>query len=60
MSETLGTFISFEATPNTIRSVEHNNGIDNYLLTTCSSKLSKKARTLKKKILKKITAKQPS
>lgn len=50
LSEALGMPIRFNATPNTIRTVEHNNGIDNYLLNTNSKKLSKKARTLKKKI----------
>jgi len=56
MSEALKSNITFEATPNTIRSIEHNNGIDNYLLKTCSSKLSKKARALKKKISKALAS----
>ncbi len=60
LSDALGMFIRFDATPNTIRSIEHNNGIDNYLLKASSSKLSKKARSMKKKIEEALKAKSSS
>lgn len=60
LSDALGTFVSFNATPNTIRSIEHNNGIDNYLLKTNPSKLGRKAKVLRKKIEQALKAKQAS
>ncbi|MDR0942887.1 MAG: 50S ribosomal protein L28 [Holosporales bacterium] len=48
LSETLGHSIRLRVTPNGIRSVEASGGIDNYLLKTADSKLSKKALSLKK------------
>ena len=52
LSDTLGTFVKLKSTPSTIRSIEHNNGIDNYLLTTPNSKLASEAKTIKKRIIK--------
>lgn len=52
LSDTLGIFIKFKTTPSTVRSIEHNDGIDNYLLTTPNSKLAPQAKTIKKRILK--------
>jgi large subunit ribosomal protein L28 len=58
LSESLGIYVSFEAAPSTIRSVEHNNGLDAYLLKTNNNKLSKKARALKKKVAAAVANKQ--
>lgn len=51
LSEALGQTISFDAAPSTIRTIEHNNGLDNYLLKTKNCKLTKKARDIKKKLI---------
>lgn len=56
-SEALSNFIKLRVSSNTIRSVEHNDGIDNYLLTTSSTKLTEDAVRLKKRISKKVAAK---
>jgi large subunit ribosomal protein L28 len=49
-SETLKGFISLRLATTTIRSVDHNGGIDNYLLNAASAKLSSKGKTLRKRI----------
>jgi large subunit ribosomal protein L28 len=51
-SEILGRRISLRLTANGIRTVEHNGGIDGWLLGTRDSKLGPQARTLKKRLLK--------
>lgn len=50
LSDALNKMIKLRVATNTIRSVDHNNGIDNYLLQTSSSKLSPEAKKLKKEI----------
>ncbi len=57
MSEALGRKITLRITPNTIRSIEHNDGLDNYLMTTANSKLTLQAKKLKKKISKALKSK---
>ncbi|MBS0236630.1 MAG: 50S ribosomal protein L28 [Proteobacteria bacterium] len=49
-SEALGRVVRLRATPNSIRSVEHNDGLDNYLLNTSSCQLSPEAKKLKRQI----------
>ena len=49
-SEVLGKAVSLRVTAATIRSVDHNGGLDNFLLTTASTKLTEEAQKLKKKI----------
>lgn len=56
-SEALNSFVSLKVASNTIRSVEHNDGIDNYLLTTSSTKLTEDAVRLKRRISKATLAK---
>lgn len=51
-SDALGTSIRLKITASTLRSIDHNGGLDNYLVTTHSSKLSDEARTLKRRIVK--------
>ncbi|MFQ3307271.1 MAG: large subunit ribosomal protein L28 [Candidatus Midichloriaceae bacterium] len=51
-SEILGTLIRLKATPRTIRTVEHNHGLDNFLLTTSNLKLAPEALRIKRKIRK--------
>jgi len=56
MSETLGQTVRFRISSHALRSVEHNGGLDPYLLKTREDKLSLKARRLKRLIEKKQTA----
>lgn len=51
LSEVLGK-VSLKLSPSTARTIEHNNGIDNFLVTTSNSKLTTLAQKLKKKIIR--------
>lgn len=51
-SEILNKTVRLRMTANGIRTIEHNLGLDNYLMTTKSSRLSPEALKLKKLILK--------
>jgi len=53
-SEVLGQFVRLRVTPSTLRTVEHNGGLDRFLLTTHSNKLTDEGRKLKRKIKKKL------
>ncbi len=52
LSDTLGRTVSLKLTTNAIRTIEHNGGIDAYLLKTPASKLGEVERALKKQIAK--------
>ncbi|MHC0448660.1 MAG: 50S ribosomal protein L28 [Candidatus Lariskella arthropodorum] len=58
ISEALGGFVTLRMTTNSVRSVEHNHGIDAYLLSKPNSKLAPEARVLKKRIIKAIAKKE--
>lgn len=58
LSDALGQNISLRITPSTVRTIEHNKGIDNYLITTSSLKLTEAACKLKKRIAKALKRKQ--
>lgn len=51
-SDSLGQSIRLKITASTLRTIDHNGGLDNYLMTTHSGKLSEEARTLKRRIMK--------
>ena len=51
-SDILKEGFSLKVTASTLRTVEHNGGLDNYLLTTSNRKLTETAIKLKKKLLK--------
>ena len=51
LSDILGTKLSLRLSRQGIRTIEHNGGIDNYLLTTQNSKLTEESLKLKKRIL---------
>jgi len=53
LSETLEKGVKLRVSTNGLRSVEHNGGLDNWLLKTKDDKLSLKARRLKREIAKK-------
>jgi len=50
MSEVLGTTVRMRMTTNGIRTIEHNGGIDAWLLGTPDRKLSDEARVLKRRL----------
>lgn len=52
MSETLGRSFSFRLSTHALRSVEHNDGLDNFLLKQRNEKLSAAALKVKKQIKK--------
>jgi len=53
-SEVLGTSISLRITAHTLRSIEHNGGLDSYLLKQAERKLAPQAAKLKRQIKKKL------
>ena len=53
ISETLETTVKLRVSTHGLRSVEHNGGLDNWLLKTSDDKLSPKVRKLKREIAKK-------
>lgn len=55
-SDILDCTITLRLSANGIRTIEHNLGLDNYLLTTPASRLSQEALKLKKLINKKLKA----
>lgn len=57
LSETLGRIFRLKVCSKTLRSIEHNGGLDSYLETTSSSKLTDEAKKIKKSIAKKKAAK---
>ncbi len=52
MSEALGGPVRLRVTPHGIRTIEHNGGLDAFLLGTRDSKLSVEARRLKRRVEK--------
>lgn len=53
MSESLERSVRLRVSTHGLRSVEHNGGLDNWLLKTSDEKLSLKARRLKREVAKK-------
>ena len=56
ISDTLGRSESFRLSANALRSVEHNGGLDNFLLKAKDAVLSNKALKIKREIAKKQAA----
>ena len=52
MSDALGRAIRMKISTNGVKTIDHNEGLDNYLISTSNSKLSVEARSLKKKIMR--------
>lgn len=55
ISDALGTGVKLRVSTHGLRSVEHNGGLDNWLLKTGDDKLSLKARRLKRDVAKKVS-----
>ncbi len=56
MSEAMGLTYKFRVSAIALKSVEHNGGLDNFLMKAASDKLSAKALKLKRSIAKKLDA----
>jgi large subunit ribosomal protein L28 len=54
ISDALGSTISLRVTAATLRSIEHNGGLDAYLLKHAESKLTPQAAKLKRQIKRKL------
>ena len=52
LSDILGASVRMKLSTRAIRTVEHNGGIDAFLLTTPNSKLPEEAQSLKRRILR--------
>jgi len=52
ISDSLGTSVRIRITASTLRTIDHNGGLDNYLMSVHSAKLSDEARALKRRIVK--------
>lgn len=57
LSETLNKIFKLKVTSATLRSIEHNGGLDAYLESTSSTKLTEEAKKIKKSIAKSKAAK---
>jgi len=51
-SDSLGQNVHMRITTSTLRTIDHNGGLDNWLMTTHSKSMSEAARLLKRKVMK--------
>ncbi len=58
LSDALGLMVKLRLTVHAIRTIEHNGGLDAYLLKTSDYKLTDEARRLKRRIAKAAAARQ--
>ena len=58
ISDSLGTSVRLRVSTHGLRSVEHNGGLDNWLVKTRDTDLSLRARRLKRDVVKKLAAAQ--
>mgnify|MGYP002785053445 CR=1 FL=1 len=54
VSDILGSYITLRVTAATLRSIEHNGGLDAYLLKHSESKMTEEAARLKRQIKRKL------
>ncbi len=52
ISDSLGQSVRMRITASTLRTIDHNGGLDNFLMSTHSKSLSEEARALKRRIMK--------
>lgn len=57
LSETLGKIFKLKICSKTLRSIEHNGGLDSYLESTSNNKLTEEAKKIKKTIAKSKSSK---
>jgi large subunit ribosomal protein L28 len=60
ISDALERSIRFRVSAHGLRSVEHNGGLDNWLVKASDEQLSLRARRLKREVRKKLTAATPA
>ncbi|CUW38317.1 50S ribosomal protein L28(Ribosomal protein L28,3.63) [Magnetospirillum sp. XM-1] len=58
LSDALGHAVRLRISTNGLKTIEHNGGIDSYLLSIATTKLSAEARRLKKRIERALASKQ--
>jgi large subunit ribosomal protein L28 len=58
LSDALGVMVRLRLTTHALRTIEHNGGLDAYLLGTADAKLPDEARRLKRRIRKAAEARQ--
>jgi len=58
LSDVLGTAVRIRLTTHGLRTIEHNGGLDNFLLTTPNRRLPEAAQVLKRRILRAQEKKQ--
>ena len=59
LSDALGHAVRMRVSMNGLKTIEHNGGIDAYLLSIADTKLSSEARRVKKSIQRALASKQP-
>lgn len=57
MSDALGKMVRLRLTTHAIRSIEHNGGLDAYMMKAKNAQLGLEARALKRRIVKAVAAK---
>ena len=58
LSDTLGQMVRLRVSTQGLKTIEHNGGLDAFLLTTSDTKLTDEARKLKRRVKKAAAAKQ--
>ncbi|MBR9972800.1 50S ribosomal protein L28 [Magnetospirillum sulfuroxidans] len=58
LSDALGQMVRLKVTTRGLKTIEHNGGLDSFLLTTNDSRLPLEARRLKKRVAKAMASKQ--
>lgn len=58
LSEALGHAVRLRLTPRALRTIEHNGGIDSYLLGTSNLKLTEEMKSLKRRVTKAKAARE--
>jgi large subunit ribosomal protein L28 len=60
LSDALGQMVRLKVSTRGLKTIEHNGGIDSYLLGTASAKLTEEAKRLKKRVQRALASKQAS
>jgi large subunit ribosomal protein L28 len=58
ISDALGVTVRLNLSASTVRTVEHNGGLDNFLLTTATTKLTEEGARLKRRIQRAMAKKE--
>ncbi len=58
LSDALGEMVRMKVTTCGLRTIEHNGGLDSFLLTTSNTRLTDEARRIKRRVQKAMAAKE--